>query len=174
MVSADAIIIGAGLQGLSTALHLARKGKSVAVLEKESAGRHASGVNAGGVRRLNRAIPEIPLSLIPARQMSTMPGSADRASELPPWHSSNRHAGSWRKSCLLSRRTKRPNSTTAARPNTVCCGTRRRPKPTSCELSSATSASRSEPHFGSFAGGELGRSPPNPSAGGHWRGLCPH
>jgi sarcosine oxidase subunit beta len=33
------------------------------VLEKETAGRHASGVNAGGVRRLNRALPEIPLSL---------------------------------------------------------------------------------------------------------------
>ena len=63
MNSADVIIIGAGLQGLSTALHLARKGKSVIVLEKETAGRHASGVNAGGVRRLNRALPEIPLSL---------------------------------------------------------------------------------------------------------------
>ena len=63
MLSADVIIIGGGLQGLSTALHLARKGKSAIVLEKETAGRHASGVNAGGVRRLNRALPEIPLSL---------------------------------------------------------------------------------------------------------------
>ena len=63
MESADIIIIGAGLQGLSAALHLARKGKSVIVLEKETVGRHASGVNAGGVRRLNRAHPEIPLSL---------------------------------------------------------------------------------------------------------------
>jgi sarcosine oxidase subunit beta len=63
MVSTDVIIIGGGLQGLSTALHLARKGKSVVVLEKDTAGRHASGVNAGGVRRLNRALPEIPLSL---------------------------------------------------------------------------------------------------------------
>ena len=63
MISADVIIIGGGLQGLSTALHLARKGKSVIVLEKETVGRHASGVNAGGVRRLNRALPEIPLSL---------------------------------------------------------------------------------------------------------------
>ena len=63
MVPADVIIIGGGLQGLSTAVHLAMKGKTVAVLEKETAGRHASGVNAGGVRRLNRALPEIPLSL---------------------------------------------------------------------------------------------------------------
>ncbi len=63
MESADVIIIGGGLQGLSTALHLVREGKTVTVLEKEIAGRYASGVNAGGVRRLNRAIPEIPLSL---------------------------------------------------------------------------------------------------------------
>jgi len=63
MKSADVIIIGGGLQGCSTALHLVRRGKSVIILEKETAGRHASGVNAGGVRRLNRAIPEIPLSL---------------------------------------------------------------------------------------------------------------
>ena len=62
-ISTDIIIIGGGLQGCSTALHLARKGKSVIVLEKETPGRHASGVNAGGVRRLNRALPEIPLSL---------------------------------------------------------------------------------------------------------------
>ena len=63
MESTDVIIIGGGLQGCSTALHLLRRGKSVIVVEKETSGRHASGVNAGGVRRLNRAIPEIPLSL---------------------------------------------------------------------------------------------------------------
>ena len=63
MISSDVIIIGGGLQGLSTALQLARKGTSVTVVEKETAGKHASGVNAGGVRRLNRAFPEIPLSL---------------------------------------------------------------------------------------------------------------
>ena len=63
MKSADVIIIGGGLQGCSTALNLIKKGQSVIVIEKATAGRHASGVNAGGVRRLNRAIPEIPLSL---------------------------------------------------------------------------------------------------------------
>jgi len=63
MKSADVIIIGGGLQGCSTALHLVRRGKTVIILEKETPGRHASGVNAGGVRRLNRAIPEIPLAL---------------------------------------------------------------------------------------------------------------
>ena len=56
--NADAIIIGGGLFGCSTALHLAMHGMSVIVLEKDHVGRHASGVNAGGVRRLGRALPE--------------------------------------------------------------------------------------------------------------------
>ena len=59
----DALIVGGGLHGCSTALHLALRGKSVVILEKKTAGRFASGVNAGGVRRLNRALPEIPLSV---------------------------------------------------------------------------------------------------------------
>lgn len=60
---ADVIIIGAGLQGCSTALQLALKKKKVIIIDRNSAGRHASGVNAGGVRRLYRAIEEIPLSV---------------------------------------------------------------------------------------------------------------
>ncbi len=63
MASADAIIIGAGIHGCSTALHLARAGIKVLVLEQAHPGRHASGVNAGGVRRLGRHFAEIPLSL---------------------------------------------------------------------------------------------------------------
>jgi sarcosine oxidase subunit beta len=59
----DALVVGAGLHGLSCALHLARAGLSVLALEKDHAGRHASGVNAGGVRRLGRHEAEIPLSL---------------------------------------------------------------------------------------------------------------
>lgn len=59
----DAIVIGGGLQGCSVALHLALEKKSVLILEKDSCGQHASGVNAGGVRRLNRLVEEIPLSL---------------------------------------------------------------------------------------------------------------
>ena len=35
----------------------------VTVLEKDYVGRHASGVNAGGVRRLGRDIAEVPLSV---------------------------------------------------------------------------------------------------------------
>lgn len=59
----DAIVIGAGLHGLSAALHLARAGMKPLVLEKDHPGRHASGVNAGGVRRLGRAFSEVPLSV---------------------------------------------------------------------------------------------------------------
>ena len=61
--TADVAIIGAGIQGCSAALHCRRRGLSVIVLEKDRAGRHASGVNAGGVRRLNRHPAEVPLSV---------------------------------------------------------------------------------------------------------------
>ena len=46
-VSADAIIVGAGFAGLSTALELTARGAKVVVLEKEFAGFGASGRNAG-------------------------------------------------------------------------------------------------------------------------------
>ncbi len=59
----DAIVVGGGLHGLSTALYLARAGLRPLVLEKDYPGRHASGVNAGGVRRLGRHLAEIPLSV---------------------------------------------------------------------------------------------------------------
>lgn len=63
VATADAIVIGGGLHGCSAALHLARRGLSVLVLEKNYVGRHASGVNAGGVRTLSRDLAEIPLAL---------------------------------------------------------------------------------------------------------------
>src|SRR5687768_3177817 len=43
----DVAIVGAGLTGLSTALHLARKGVNVHVFEKETVGWGASGRNGG-------------------------------------------------------------------------------------------------------------------------------
>lgn len=63
LTTADAIVIGAGLHGCSAALHCALRGLSVLVIEKNTAGRHASGVNAGGVRRLGRHPAEIPFSV---------------------------------------------------------------------------------------------------------------
>ena len=41
---ADVVIIGGGLHGCSTALHLARAGVRAIVIEKNYVGRHASGV----------------------------------------------------------------------------------------------------------------------------------
>lgn len=60
---ADAVVIGAGLHGCSAALHLARAGIKAFVIEQAYPGRHASGVNAGGVRRLGRHPAEIPLAV---------------------------------------------------------------------------------------------------------------
>ncbi|WP_342345383.1 MULTISPECIES: FAD-binding oxidoreductase [unclassified Pseudomonas] len=58
------LVIGGGIHGLSTALHLAQRGVEVTVLEADYCGRHASGVNAGGVRTLGRHDAEIPLALL--------------------------------------------------------------------------------------------------------------
>jgi sarcosine oxidase, subunit beta len=60
---ADVIVIGGGIHGCSSAFHLARRGARVILLEADYCGRHASGVNAGGVRTLGRPLPEIPLAL---------------------------------------------------------------------------------------------------------------
>ena len=63
MNTADVAIIGGGLHGCSAALHLGLAGIESIVIEKDYIGRHASGVNAGGVRRLGRHFAEIPLAV---------------------------------------------------------------------------------------------------------------
>ncbi|CAN0655630.1 sarcosine oxidase, subunit beta [Nitratireductor aquimarinus] len=63
MSTADVLVIGGGLHGLSTALHLARRGAKVIILEGEFIGRHASGASAAGVRTLGRNPLEMPLAL---------------------------------------------------------------------------------------------------------------
>ncbi|MGE0312200.1 MAG: NAD(P)/FAD-dependent oxidoreductase [Lautropia sp.] len=63
MTGAEVLVIGGGIHGASTALHLALRGIRPIVLEKDHVGRHASGVNAGGVRQLARDVAEIPLSI---------------------------------------------------------------------------------------------------------------
>ena len=60
--SADLVIVGAGIHGCSAALFAALRGMSVIVIEKDSVARHASGVNAGGVRRLGRHLAELPIA----------------------------------------------------------------------------------------------------------------
>ncbi|MEM9761522.1 MAG: FAD-dependent oxidoreductase [Pseudomonadota bacterium] len=61
--TADVLIVGGGIHGCAAALHLAARGHAVILLEKDSVGRHASGANAGGIRRLGRATAEVPLSV---------------------------------------------------------------------------------------------------------------
>jgi sarcosine oxidase subunit beta len=56
------IVIGGGIVGCSTALHVARRGRSVVLLERDQAGIRASGVNFGGVRQHGRALAEVALS----------------------------------------------------------------------------------------------------------------
>jgi sarcosine oxidase, subunit beta len=60
----DAVIIGGGIQGCSIGLALARSGLSVAILEREQLGAHASGWHAGGVRQALRDTAEVPLSVM--------------------------------------------------------------------------------------------------------------
>jgi Glycine/D-amino acid oxidases (deaminating) len=63
MPQPDVIVVGGGLHGCSAALHLSMRGVKVLVLEKDHIGRHASGVNAGGVRQLGRHVAEVPLTV---------------------------------------------------------------------------------------------------------------
>lgn len=69
----DVLIIGGGLQGCAIALYLARAGQRVTIIEKGIAGRHASGVNAGGLRLLLRDIREYPLALRAMQLWETLP-----------------------------------------------------------------------------------------------------
>jgi glycine/D-amino acid oxidase-like deaminating enzyme len=59
---ADVIVIGAGIVGTSTAYELARRGVSVALVDKGIVGGEQSGRNWGWVRQQNRDMFELPLS----------------------------------------------------------------------------------------------------------------
>ncbi|MBR0681301.1 FAD-binding oxidoreductase [Roseomonas eburnea] len=63
MSTPEVLVIGGGLHGLSAALHLARRGRCVRVLEAKRVAAHASGYSAGGVRTLGRHLAEVPLAL---------------------------------------------------------------------------------------------------------------
>ena len=54
-IETEIAVIGGGIVGCSTALHVALRGVPVVLLEKRQAGAAASGVNFGGVRRNGRA-----------------------------------------------------------------------------------------------------------------------
>ena len=61
-LAADVAIIGGGIAGCSTALHLRRRGVTVVLLERGLCGGQASGVNYGGVRQQGRDLAELPLA----------------------------------------------------------------------------------------------------------------
>ncbi|MGF6970112.1 glycine/D-amino acid oxidase-like deaminating enzyme [Paraburkholderia sp. WC7.3g] len=59
----DVAVIGGGIIGVSTAYELARRGVSVALLEKGIIGAEQSGRNWGWVRQQNRDLHELPLAM---------------------------------------------------------------------------------------------------------------
>jgi sarcosine oxidase subunit beta len=62
MREADVLIIGGGGAGCSAALHLAKRGARVILLERGLVGSQATGVNHGGVRQQGRHEAELPLA----------------------------------------------------------------------------------------------------------------
>lgn len=82
--SSDVLVIGGGLQGLSSALHLARRGCRVRLLEADYCGRHASGVNAGGVRTVDRHLAEVPLSVAARALWHRLPELVDEPAGFVP------------------------------------------------------------------------------------------
>lgn len=56
----DVAVVGGGVQGLATALFLARAGREVLVLERGEPWREASGVNAGSLAVQNKRLPLVP------------------------------------------------------------------------------------------------------------------
>ncbi|PWL18391.1 FAD-dependent oxidoreductase [Falsochrobactrum shanghaiense] len=60
----DAIIVGGGLFGVSTAYFLAKAGWSVLLIDRGFIGAASSGANFGGLRLQGRALEQYPLSLL--------------------------------------------------------------------------------------------------------------
>jgi sarcosine oxidase, subunit beta len=60
--AADVIIVGGGIMGAATAFFLAKRGRSVILLERDLIGQYASGTNFGNVRRQGRFLPQLPLA----------------------------------------------------------------------------------------------------------------
>jgi len=70
--TADVIVIGAGIVGTSAAYELARRGVSVAVVDKGIVGGEQSGRNWGWVRQQNCDIFELPLAMRSLRRWSEL------------------------------------------------------------------------------------------------------
>ncbi len=61
-IETEIAVIGGGIVGCATALHVALRGVPVVLLEMRQAGAAASGVNFGGIRRNGRALAELELA----------------------------------------------------------------------------------------------------------------
>ena len=85
-IEADTVVVGAGFTGLSAALHLAREGRSVVVLEGQAVGWGASGRNNGQViPTLTAAEPDAWVARFGAageRMVRLIGGSADLLFEI--------------------------------------------------------------------------------------------
>jgi sarcosine oxidase subunit beta len=80
----DVLIIGGGGAGISTALHLARRGAEVTLLERGLVGTQATGVNFGGVRQQGRHPAELPLSARSRRLWARMAELVGTDAEFDP------------------------------------------------------------------------------------------
>lgn len=61
-IDCEIAVIGGGIVGSSAALALARAGRRVVLLERDTCGSRSSGVNYGGVRRQGRSPVQLPLA----------------------------------------------------------------------------------------------------------------
>jgi len=59
----DAVVVGGGVLGLSSAYELARRNLSVVLIESGRVGARQSGRNLGFVRQQGRALAELPMMM---------------------------------------------------------------------------------------------------------------
>lgn len=85
VLTADVVIIGAGILGASTALHLARAGRSVIVFERGAANREGSGSTAGNlhVQAVHTRRPGQDIPLDSRRFLPLQKAASDRWSDVP-------------------------------------------------------------------------------------------
>ena len=78
-MSADVVVLGAGVIGTSIAYHLARRGARVHLVDqgRPAGAPSASWASAGGLRRQGRAAPERPVSLRAAARWKTLAEELD-------------------------------------------------------------------------------------------------
>ena len=74
----DVVVVGAGIAGIAAAYELARKGRTVAVLEKGTVSGEQSSRNWGWCRQQNRDVRELPLAMWGLRRWEELAGEIGR------------------------------------------------------------------------------------------------